>query len=146
MMPKENLFFFTQYFVEAPLAAITASGLLGNDATSLAHLYLGSFSLSSLQILSSSVRLVGWGVSLNSYFQVSPEMSDQVQVRALAGPLKYIQRLVPKPLLLLAVCLRSLSCWKVNLCPQSEVLSTLEQVFIKDLSVLFSVHLSLDPD
>ena len=30
--------------------------------------------------------------------------------------------------------------------PQSEVLSTLEQVFIKDLSVLCSVHISLDPD
>ena len=30
--------------------------------------------------------------------------------------------------------------------PQSEVLSALEQVFIKDLSVLCFVHLSLDPD
>ena len=30
--------------------------------------------------------------------------------------------------------------------PQSEVLSALEQVFIKDLSVLCSVQLSLDPD
>uniref|UniRef100_A0A674C9W2 Capping protein regulator and myosin 1 linker 1 n=1 Tax=Salmo trutta TaxID=8032 RepID=A0A674C9W2_SALTR len=37
----------------------TASSLLGSDATSLAHLYLGSFSHSSLQILSSSVRLDG---------------------------------------------------------------------------------------
>ena len=47
---------FTQYFFEAPLAAITASSLPGYDATSLAHLYLGSFSNSSLQ---SSVRLDG---------------------------------------------------------------------------------------
>jgi hypothetical protein len=31
----------------------------------------------------------------------------------------------------------------VNLRPRSKVLSTLEQVFIKDLSVLWSVHLSL---
>ena len=30
--------------------------------------------------------------------------------------------------------------------PQSEVLSALDQVFIKDLSVLCSVHLSFDPD
>jgi hypothetical protein len=30
--------------------------------------------------------------------------------------------------------------------PQSEVLSALEQVFIKDISVLCSVHLSLDPE
>ena len=41
---------------------------------------------------------VGWGVSLHSYFQVSPEMFDPVQVRALAGPLKDIQSPVPKPL------------------------------------------------
>ena len=42
---------------------------------------------------------VGWGVSLHRYFQVSPEMFDQVQVRVLAGLLKDIQRLVPKSLL-----------------------------------------------
>jgi hypothetical protein len=30
--------------------------------------------------------------------------------------------------------------------PQSEVLSALEQFFIKDLSVLCSVHLFQDPD
>ncbi|XP_021424853.1 uncharacterized protein LOC110494251 isoform X2 [Oncorhynchus mykiss] len=45
------------------------------------------------------------------YFQVSPKMLDRVQVRALAGPLKDIQRLV------MPVCLASLSCWKVNLLP-----------------------------
>ena len=42
---------------------------------------------------------VGWGAWLHSYFQVSSEMFDQVQVWALAGPLKYIQRFVPKSLL-----------------------------------------------
>ena len=63
IMTKQKLFFtevfrpFTRYFVEAPLTAITASSGLGYDASSLAHLYLGSFSHSSLQILSSSVRL-----------------------------------------------------------------------------------------
>ena len=41
----------------------------------------------------------GCGALLHSYFQVSPEMFDRVQARALAGPLKDIQRLVPKPLL-----------------------------------------------
>ena len=56
-MTNQNITFtevfrpFTQYFVEAPLAPITASNLLGYDITSLAHLYLGSFSHSSLQIL-----------------------------------------------------------------------------------------------
>ena len=44
------------YFVEAPLAVITAFILLGYDATSLARLYLGSFSHSSLQILSGLQR------------------------------------------------------------------------------------------
>ncbi|XP_071230606.1 uncharacterized protein [Salvelinus alpinus] len=39
---------------------------------------------------------VGWGALLHSYFQVSPEM---LEVRALAGSLKDIQRFVPKPLL-----------------------------------------------
>ena len=62
---------------------------------------------------------VGWGASLHSYFQVSQEMFDLVQVRALAGPLKDIQKPVPKPLQHCLGCvlrvLGSLSCWKVNL-------------------------------
>ena len=82
-----------------------------------------------------------------SYFQVSPEMFDWVQVRALAGPLKDIQRLVPKPLLRCHGCmLRVVVLFEGETSPQSEVLSALKQVFIKDLSVLCSVHLSLNPD
>ena len=76
---------------------------------------------------------------LHSYFQVSPEMFDRIQVRALAGPLKDIQRLVLKPLqrrsgfvLRVAVLLEG------EPSPQSEVLSALEKVFIQDLSVLRS--------
>ena len=71
-------------------------------------------------------------------------MVDRVQVRALAGPLKDIQRLVPKPHLCCLGCVLVLFEGETSL--QSEVLSALEQVFIKDLSVLCSVHLSLDPD
>jgi hypothetical protein len=41
-------------------------------------------------------------------------MLDRVQVQALAGPLKDIQR---HSCILLAVCLGLLSCWKVNLHP-----------------------------
>ena len=88
---------FTQYSVEAPLAAITALSLLCYDATSLAHLYLGSFSHSSLQILSSSTRLDGERRCTDSFR--SPEMFDQFRV--LAGPLKDIQRLVLKVVVLL---------------------------------------------
>ena len=112
--------------------------LLGYDAISLAHLFLGSFfSADPLKLCQ-----VGWGALLHRYFQVSTEMFDQVQVRALAGPLKDIQRLVPKPLLHCLGCV----LLEGEHSPQPEVLSALEQVFIKDLSVLFFVHLCLDPD
>ena len=47
----------------------------------------------STEELWSSVR------SMHSYFLVSPEMFDPVQVQALAEPLKDIQRLAPKSLL-----------------------------------------------
>ena len=74
-------------------------------------------------------------------------MFDQVQVRALAGPLKDIQRLISKPLLHCLGCvLRVIVLVEGEPSPQSEVLSTLDQVFINDLSILCSVHLSLDPD
>ena len=58
-----------------------------------------------------------------------------------------IHRLVPKGLLRSLGCvLRVVVLLEGEPSPRSEVLSTLEQVFIKDLSVLCSVHLSLDPD
>ena len=120
----------TPYFVEAPLAEIIDSSLLGNDATSLAHLYLCNFSHSSLQILS-------------SYFEVSPDLKfDQVQFRALAGPLKDIHRLVLKPLLCCLGCVLGcvVAMLEGELLPQFGVLS----LFSLRLSVLCSVHLSLD--
>ena len=90
---------------------------------------------------------VGWGASLHCYFQVSPEMLDGVPVRALAGPLKDIQRLVPKPLLHCLGCvLRVIDLLEGEPLTPSEVLSALEQVFIKNFSLLSSVHLSLYPD
>ena len=86
-------------------------------------------------------------MTLHSYFQVSPEMLNRVQDQALAGPLKDIQRLVPKPLLRCLGCvLRVIVLLEGEPSPQSEALSALEQVFINILSVLCSVHLSLDPD
>jgi hypothetical protein len=59
------------------------------------------------------------------------------QVQALAGPLKDIPRLVPKPLL------HCLGCVKGEPFPQSEVLSALEQVFIKDLYFVPFIFLSV---
>ena len=124
---------------------ITALSLLGYDATSLAPVFgefLPFFSADPLKLCQ-----VEWGVSLHSYFQVSPEMFDQVYARTLAGPLKHIQRLVPKPLLCCLGCVLSVVVLlEGEPSSQSEVLRAREQVFIKDLSVLCSIHLYLDPD
>jgi hypothetical protein len=83
---------------------------------------------------------------LHSYFQVSPDMFNRVQVRALAGPLKDIQRLVSKPLLSCLGCvLRIVVLVEGEPSPQSENLLQSTRDFIKDLSVLCFVHLSLNP-
>ena len=92
------------------MASITALSLIGYDATSLAHLYFGSFSHSSLQILSSSQALsgsqVGWDI-FRAFHRFSSPVSD--------GTLKDIQTLVQKPLLLCLGCVLRvivlLSCW-----------------------------------
>ena len=68
-------------------------------------------------------------------------MFDQVQVQALAGPFKDIQRLV-----LFGCVLRLVVLLEGEPSPQSEVLSAVGQVFIKEFSVLFSIHIPLDPD
>jgi hypothetical protein len=74
-------------------------------------------------------------------------MLDWVQVQALAGALKDIQRHVPRSRLCCLGCvLRVVVLLEGDPSPQSKVLSALEQVIIKDLSVLCSVHLFLDPD
>jgi hypothetical protein len=78
--------------------------LLGYDTTPVYGEFLPFFSATPLKLCQ-----VGWGTSLHSYFQVSPDMFDQVQVGALVGPLKDIQRLVPKPLLNKALLPRLLS-------------------------------------
>ena len=110
--------------------------------TCIGAVFLPFFSAGSLKLCQ-----VGWGASLHSYFQVSPEMFERVQVQALAGSHKDIQTLVPKPLLCCLSCvLMVVVLLEGGPLPQSEVQSALEQVFIKDLSVLCSVHLCLDPD
>ena len=80
-------------------------------------------------------------------FRSLQRLFDRVKVRALAGPHWDIQRLFPKPLLRCIGCVLSVVVLlEGKPSPQSEVLSALEQVFIKNLSVLCSVHHSLDPD
>ena len=60
---------------------------------------------------------VGWEVLLHSYFQVSPEMFDQVQVWALSGPFRGTFRDLSWShcCVVLAVCLGSLSCWMLGI-------------------------------
>ena len=72
---------------------------------------------------------------------------DRVQVQALADTLKDIQRLFLKPLLHCLGCvLKVVVLLEGEPSPQSEVLSALDHVFIKELSVLCSAYHSLDPD
>ena len=75
------------------MATITASSFL-KLGTPVFGEFLPFFSADLLQLCQA-----GWGASLHRNVQVYPEMFDQLEVLALAGPLKNIQRLVPKPLL-----------------------------------------------
>ena len=66
---------------------------------------------------------------MHSYFQVTTEMFDWVQVWAMAGPLKDIQGLVPKPLLHCVGCvLRVVVLLEGEPSPQSEIMSTRESL------------------
>ncbi len=72
-------------------------------------------------------------------------MLSWVQVRALAGPFKNSHRVVVKPLLRYFSCvLRVIVLLEGKPSAQSEVLSTLEKVFVQDIPVLDRIHLSLD--
>ena len=126
---KKKFRSFTQNFVEQPLAAITALSLLGYGS----HLYLGSSSHSSLQILSSSVMLDG-ELCCTAIFRSLQRYS--IGFRLWLGHSRTFRDLSRShSCIAMAVCLGALSCWKVNLRPSLRS-PALEQVFIKDLSVL----------
>ena len=110
-----------------------------------AHLDLGIFSQSSLQICSSSVKLDG-GASMNSNLQVFPQILNGIQVWAVAGPLKDFHILVLKPFQCCFGCMLGVIVLlehKYSL--QYKIFCTLKQVFIKDLPVFGSIHCSLYP-
>ena len=88
--------------------------LLGNDATSFSHLDLGILFHSSLQILSSSVRLDGecWWTAI---FRSLQRCSIGFRSGLWLGQSRMVT--VCHSFVILAVCLGSLSCWKVNLWP-----------------------------
>ena len=105
---------FAQYFVDAPLAAITASSLFEYDATSLAHLSLGSFAHSSLQHLSSSIRLDGKR-QCTAIFRSLQRCSIGFKSGLWLGHSRTFTELSwSHSFDILAVCLGSLSCWKMN--------------------------------
>ena len=60
----------SQYFVEPPFPAMTATSLLWYVSTSFAHLETGIVDLSSLQNSSSSVRLDGDVLAKDSQFSI----------------------------------------------------------------------------
>ena len=107
------------------------------------HLDLGIFCHSSLQIVSSSVRLDGdcrWTAISRSLQRYLIGFKS-----GWAGPLKDIHRVVPRPLLYCLVCVfRVIFLLEGEPLAQSEVLSALDQVFIKDISVLCSVEFPPD--
>ena len=84
----------SQYFVEAPLAAITSSSLLGY-VYQLFTSGFGDFVPFFLVDLLKPCQ-VGWGVSVNSNLQVFPQILNGIQVWALAEPLKDFHILVLK--------------------------------------------------
>ncbi len=118
--------------------------LFGKDATSFSHLDLGILCHSSSKILSSSVRLDGkrWWTAI---FRSLQRCSIGFKVRALAGPFKNSHGVVVKPILRYFSCvLRVIVLLEGKPSAQSEVLSTLEKVFVQDIPVLGRIHLSLD--
>ncbi|MED6253146.1 hypothetical protein ATANTOWER_023114 [Ataeniobius toweri] len=110
---------------------------------SLAHLSLGSLAHSSLQNISSSIRLDERGLC-TAIFR-SFQVFHQIQAWTVAWPLQNIHRVVLKPLL------SDLGCGfvvllKNKLLSQFKVKNALEQVFIQDGSVHCCIHLSFYPD
>ena len=98
------------------MAEITALSL-GYDATSLVHMYLGSFSHSSLQILTSSVRLDGERCCTAIFRSLQRCLIGFKSGLWLGHSRTFRDLSQSHSCVVLAVCLGSLSCWKVNLHP-----------------------------
>ncbi len=98
-------------------SSITALSLFRYDATSFAHLDWGIFCHSSLQILSSSVRLDGdlrWTAIFRSLQRCSIGFKSGLW---LGHSRTFTELSSSHSCVALAVYLGSLSCWKVNLLP-----------------------------
>ncbi len=131
--------------VEAPFWFNTAMSLFGKDATSFSHLDLGILCHSSLQILlSSSVRLDGkrWWTAI---FRSLQRCSIGFKSGLWLGHSRTVTELLwSHSFVILAVCLGSLSCWKVKPSASLRSWATLEKVFVQDIPVLGRIHLPLN--
>ena len=106
----------SQYFVEAPLAAIAASSLLGHVCISFRHLDLGIFCHSSVQICSSSIKFDEkrrWPAIFKSFHRFSMGFKSWLW---LGHSRTFTLLFWNHSSVALAVCLGSFSCWNVNLC------------------------------
>lgn len=103
------------YFVEDLLAAITVSSLLEYDGLSLVHLFSGSFSHCVLCLVTSQAPS-SWMGSVGTRYRSLQRYSLGIKSALLLGHLKTKQS-QSQSFLILAVCLGSLSCWKMNLYP-----------------------------
>ena len=106
-----------QYFVKASFCRITATSILRYVSRSLAHLATGNFAHSSRQNCSSSFKLDGfhWCTAI---FKSYPRFSVGLRSGIWLDHSKIFKMFPLKPLeWCLAVCLGSMSCWKLNLCP-----------------------------
>ena len=81
---------------------------------------------------------VGWGVSVNSNLQVFPQILNEIQVWALAGPIKDFHILVLKPF---QCCFGCMLGAIVLLEQQSKVSCCLKQVLLKDFPVFGAIRL-----
>ncbi len=115
--------------------------LFGKDATSFSHLDLGILCHSSLRILSSSVRLNGkrWWTAI---FRSLQRCSIGFKSGLWLGHSWTVTELLWSAHF--SCALRVIVLLEGNPSAQSEVLSTLEKVFVQDIPVLGRIHLSLD--
>ena len=109
--------YVSQYLVEPTLTAITAASLLGYVSTSFAHLEMEMFVHSSWQKIWSSVRLDGHHL-WTAIFQCCHRFSIEFRSGLWLGSFKTLTCFdLNHSTVALAVCLGSLSCWKMNLRP-----------------------------
>lgn len=112
---KPTITTIAPYFVEDLLAAITVSSLLEYDGLSLVHLFSGGFSHCVLCLVTSQAPSSWMGSAGTRYRSLQRYLLGFKSV-LLLGHLKTKQS-QSQSFLILAVCLGSLSCWKINLYP-----------------------------